>query len=220
MNFEVSLEDMYKGGSVSAKIKRRIVCRGCRRADTAERKARCAKCGRCPNEVRTVHRQMGPGMIVQQQEEVPSKEKCTQEETTLDAVIERGMDTGHEIVFERMSEQTPKQIPGNVILTIKSPRHKRFRREGKDLHADVRITLKQALLGFELDLEHLDGRAVTVRSPPGKITKPGDVIKLRGEGMPVHNFPSEFGDLFVTCHVDFPAEVTQAQTQALQEHFV
>lgn len=95
MGLDVSLEDIYTGKTVNARIKRRVVCRGCRRADTPERRARCAQCGRCPNEVRTVHRQMGPGMIVQQQEEVPSKEKCVEEETTLDAVIERGMAAGH-----------------------------------------------------------------------------------------------------------------------------
>jgi hypothetical protein len=85
------------GGSVTARIKRRVVCRGCRRADTPARRERCAQCGKCPAETRTVHRQMGPGMVVQQQEEVPSREKCADEVATLDAVIEKGMDAGQVI---------------------------------------------------------------------------------------------------------------------------
>jgi len=218
MNFDVTLEDMYKGGSVSVKIKRRIVCRGCRRADTPERKARCAKCGKCPNEVRTVHRQMGAGMIVQQQEEIPSREKCAEEETALDAVIERGMDTGHKIVFERMSEQKPKQVPGDVVLTIRAKRHPRFRREGKDLHIDLHLSLRESLLGFEKELVHLDGHVVTVSSKGG-VTKPGDEITVKGEGMPLHNFPSEFGDLIAHCHVDFPSSITEEQAAALNQHF-
>ncbi|MEC8580672.1 MAG: cytochrome c oxidase assembly protein, partial [Pseudomonadota bacterium] len=44
-----------------------------------------------PNEVRMVQRQMGPGMIVQQEEEVQSKEKCKNEQATLKANVERGM---------------------------------------------------------------------------------------------------------------------------------
>merc|ERR1719217_706483 len=73
----VSLEDMYLGNVVDAAITRRVVCRKCAgRSD-----GKCAGCGRCPNEVR-------PGMIVQQQEEVHSKEKCKNEETILKAHVE------------------------------------------------------------------------------------------------------------------------------------
>ena len=47
------------------------------------------------------------GMVVQQQVQVKSKEKCKMEQTTLDVVIEKGMAPGAEIKFERMSEQKP-----------------------------------------------------------------------------------------------------------------
>ena len=101
--------DMYLGNVVDAAITRRVVCRKCAgRSD-----GKCAGCGRCPNEVRMVQREMRPGMIVQQQEEVHSKEKCKNEETILKAHVERGMGTGAELSFPRMSEQRPGQIPGN-----------------------------------------------------------------------------------------------------------
>ena len=113
----VSLEDMYLGNVVDAAITRRVVCRKCAgRSD-----GKCAGCGRCPNEVRMVQREMRPGMIVQQQEEVHSKEKCKNEETILKAHVERGMGTGAELSFPRMSEQRPGQIPGNVCLLYTSP---------------------------------------------------------------------------------------------------
>ena len=57
-----------------------------------------------------VQREMRPGMIVQQQEEVQSKEKCKNEETVLKAHVEQGMDNGAELTFPRMSEQLPGQI--------------------------------------------------------------------------------------------------------------
>jgi len=118
-----------------------------------------------------------------------------------------------------MSEQRPKQIPGNVVLTLKQKRHATFRREGNHLHIELRILLKEALLGFERTLHHLDGHELTVRSAPGAVTRPGDVLTLRGEGMPVHNFPSEFGDLKAAIIVDFPAALTAEQAAALGEHF-
>lgn len=41
-----------------------------------------------------VHRRAGPGMIVQQEIMVDSKEKCKREDKTLKATIERGMPDG------------------------------------------------------------------------------------------------------------------------------
>lgn len=124
-----------------------------------------------------------------------------------------------ELIFERMSEQRPKQIPGNVVLTLKQKRHALFRRDGNHLHMDLTISLKEALLGFERKQTHLDGHEFVIRSAPGRVTKPAEVLTLKGEGMPVHNFPSEFGDLKVTITVDFPPTLTEEQAAALTEHF-
>ncbi len=62
---------------------------------------------------------------------------CTCMQTLL-AVIERGMKDGSQIIFERESEQNPNTIPGDVIATLRETPHPRFRRDGDDLHAEVR----------------------------------------------------------------------------------
>ena len=103
VDMSVELRQLYTGAEAAAHIQRRVVCRGCRKS----RKGNCAKCGSCPAETKMVQRQMGPGMIVQQQVQVPSKEKCKMEQTRLDVLIEKGMKDGSEIKFERMSEQKP-----------------------------------------------------------------------------------------------------------------
>ena len=209
----VTLEDMYLGSTVPAAVQRRIVCRKCAgRSD-----GKCSSCGRCPNEVRMVQREMRPGMMVQQQEEVASKEKCKQEETVLQAHVEQGMDAGAELVFPRMSEQLPGQIPGAILLTLKQKPHARFQRKGNDLHMDMVITLKEALLGFVKEVDHLDGHKVRVAAT--KVTKPSEVKRLKGEGMPIHNFPSEHGDLFVKFIFKMPAALTEAQKTAIGEIF-
>lgn len=56
--------------------------------------------------------------------------------------------------------------------------------------------MKQALLGFEKELTHLDGRQIKITR--SKITKPGEIEKIRGEGMPVYEFPTDKGDLIIT----------------------
>ncbi|KAA0157434.1 hypothetical protein FNF27_00682 [Cafeteria roenbergensis] len=213
LEVEASLEDLYNSGEVSARIQRNIVCRGCK----GKSSGKCARCNRCPNEVRMVQRQVAPGMVMQMQEEVPSEHRCRMESKQLTAVIEKGMPDGAEITFERESEQRPGMIPGDVIFRIKQRSHPRFRRDNNDLHHDMTISLREALIGFRKTIQHLDGHEVVVET--SAVTRPGQVIKMDGEGMPVHNVPSQSGDLYVTITVAFPRELTQAQHTAVASIF-
>jgi DnaJ-class molecular chaperone len=71
--------------------------------------------------------------------------------------------------------------------------------------------LKEALLGFEREITHLDDRKITVKR--GIVTQPGDIIIIRGEGMPAHQ-SSEKGDLFVKVDIKFPQILTEKQIES------
>jgi DnaJ-class molecular chaperone len=49
------------------------------------------------------------------------------------------------------------------------------------------------------------------------ITKPGQAIRIKGEGMPKHGTPSEFGDLTITFTVDFPTKVDSELASGLEK---
>ncbi|KAA8549101.1 hypothetical protein F0562_000785 [Nyssa sinensis] len=66
----------------------------------------------------------------------------------------------------------------------------------------------QALVGFEKNIKHLDERLVDISSKG--ITKPKEVRKFKGEGMPLH-FSSKKGDLYVAFEVLFPTSLTEDQ---------
>ena len=80
------------------------MCRSCsREALRAKRKRgqkiddRCDECGpTCPATVKIVQRRMGM-MIVNQEQEVPSEERCKEELTQFNATIERGVPDGKEV---------------------------------------------------------------------------------------------------------------------------
>ena len=91
---------------------------------------------------------------------------------------------------------------GDVVFKVETIPHPVFERVQNDLKATVKISLKQALLGFEKELTHLDGR--TIKLTRNKITRPGDIEKIRSEGMPVYEVPSEKGDLIITYEVELP----------------
>ena len=62
-------------------------------------------------------------------------------------------------------------------------------------------------------IQHLDGHEVEVKRT--RITQPGQVIRIKGEGMPQHNFPGDKGDLYVTVQVVIPVGLTAEQRSDL-----
>ena len=57
------------------------------------------------------------------------------------------------------------------------------------------------------------------KSKRKKITKPFFVKTIKGEGMPIHQFPSEFGDLHVKFIVKMPKTLNDAQKKFVEENF-
>ena len=63
----------------------------------------------------------------------------------------------------------------------------------------------------------IDGHKVTVAN--AGVTKPGDVLRVVGEGMPLPADPHKRGDLHVLVTVGFPATLSDAQKAVVREHF-
>ncbi len=151
-----------------------------------------------------------------------SKERCRDASTTLDAEVPAGAKDGQEIVFPRLSEQRPGTIPGDLKMKLKLGRGGRlgFRRSGDDLHTEVEVTLREALLGTSLTVAHLDGHHVEVHVPA--VVRPGQKLVIGGEGMPLaragdaedSDAPYKYGALHVSVRVRFPTELS-AEVEAL-----
>jgi len=230
MEFSVTLEDLYNGAQKEFRVNRKVLCNKCR--GTGAKGGETTKCKKCQGRGVVMQlQQLGPGFNVQMQTAcdacggkgqtfkvacpVCKGEKVVMEEKVLTTVIERGMPNGHELVFERASEQSPDTIPGDVILQVKTEKHSRFTRQGNDLHHTMTITLKEALLGFKKSIQQLDGRTVEV-SRDG-VTQYDHVMQIKGEGMPHHDVPSDKGNMFVKFQVVFPNKLTPDQQERLKD---
>ena len=77
--------------------------------------------------------------------------------------------------------------------------------------------MKEALLGYEKTFKHLDGR--TVRITKNKPTQPFEVTVLENEGMPVHNFSSSKGVLYLEHVVRLPSQLTEEEKKLVEELF-
>ncbi|XP_039114088.1 dnaJ protein ERDJ3B-like [Dioscorea cayenensis subsp. rotundata] len=202
VELHASLEDLYMGGSLKVWREKNVI-------KPAPGKRRC----NCRNEV--YHRQVAPGMFQQMTEQVCDQcqnVKYEREGYFITVDIEKGMLDGQEVVFYEDGEPIIDGEAGDLKFRIQTAPHDRFRREGNDLHTTVTISLIQALVGFEKTIQHLDEHVVEIGSKG--ITKPKEVRKFRGEGMPLH-LSNKKGDVYVTYEVLFPKSLTGDQKTKL-----
>ena len=111
----------------------------------------------------------------------------------------------------------PDQEPGDIVFTLDEAEHGVFRREGADLSAGIQVTLAEALCGFSrVVLKHLDGRGIHVKHPQpiARVLKPGQVLKVAGEGMPLKKSDVK-GDLYLIVEVQFPEQDWLDEHQAI-----
>jgi len=110
---------------------------------------------------------------------------------------------------------------GDLVIVIIEEKDDKFLRKGNDLIYEQKLTLSEALTGYEFIITHLDGRNLIVKSNPNEIVKPNDKRIIEGEGMPFHKSPFEKGRLFLKFDVIFPTpeEIPLANRKKLESLF-
>jgi molecular chaperone DnaJ len=102
---------------------------------------------------------------------------------------------------------------GDLYLVISIRPHPRFQRKGDDLHTEVEVPLLDALLGGEVEVPTLKGKALLKIPSP---TQNGRVFRLAGMGMPKLGRGGQ-GDLFVRVKVVLPAELSPQERELLEK---
>lgn len=103
--------------------------------------------------------------------------------------------------------------PGDLYVHVRVASHDRFVRAGDDVHDELHLSISQATLGVEVEYDTLDG---TEQLQIAAGTQPGEVIRLRGEG--VHRLQGRGrGDLLVTVVVDVPKKLPDDQEDLLRQ---
>lgn len=120
-----------------------------------------------------------------------------------------------------------------MVFVIQEKPHDLFKREGDDLVLPVKVPLVDALSGptppatFTRTVTTLDGRTIRYDLPypsaksGGAPLRPGQIIKVVGEGMPISKKGSlkKKGDLLVKVEIEMPARVTGAQAEGVRKIF-
>ncbi|KAF2180888.1 hypothetical protein K469DRAFT_714068 [Zopfia rhizophila CBS 207.26] len=235
--YEVTLEELYKGKTTKFSNTKNVICQTCK-GSGGKPGAKPHECSVCHGKgTKTVLRQVGPGMVMQDNVVCSTcsgsgslfkdKERCkrckgkkvTESKNVLELYIPRGARQGDRIVLAGEADQLPDQEPGDIIFELVEIEHTTFDRAGNDLRADLKVTLVEALTGFnKVVVTHLDGRGIQlhVQQPHGKVLRPGQVLKVPGEGMPMKKSDAK-GDLYLVVDIEFPEDGWIKNDAALQK---
>jgi len=88
---------------------------------------------------------------------------------------------------------------GDALVKIRFRRHPRYRVEGRDLHVDLPVSLKEAVLGAKAAVETPTGR-LAVKIP--EWSSSDKVLRLKGRGLPEK--AGGHGDLYAHVRVMLP----------------
>ena len=103
---------------------------------------------------------------------------------------------------------------GDLYITFSINNDTKFKRDGKNLYADVDLDLYVAMLGGEVLVDTFNGK-VKLKVPPE--TQAGTKVKLKGKGFPIYKKEKEFGDLFITYQVKLPINLSAKEIELFTE---
>lgn len=103
--------------------------------------------------------------------------------------------------------------PGDLYVIVSIQEHSLFKRQEHDLLLDVPVAFTQAILGTDVEIPTLTGKAM-IKVPPG--THSGQVLRLKGKGIPKFGGFGT-GDMLVRILVDTPSQVTGRQKEMIEE---
>jgi molecular chaperone DnaJ len=128
--------------------------------------------------------------------------------------IPPGVDTGSRLRLRGEGEEGSRGGPaGDLYVIIYVEPHEFFEREGDDIIWRVPIPFATAALGGDIEVPTLDGNK-TIQIPKG--TQPGEIFRLRGEGIP-HLHGRGRGDQIIQTTIKVPKKITKRQEELLEE---
>ena len=128
--------------------------------------------------------------------------------------IPAGIDDGLAIRLAGKGGAAPKGgEPGDLYVRVRVKPDKNLTREGNIILSEASISMVDAALGCELDVETVDGK-VTMKVPAG--TQSGTPFRLSGHGVPMRA-DGDRGPHIVTILVETPKNLSTKQRELLEE---
>ena len=222
---KVTLEEVATGVEKKIKLNKKVKCSHCNGtgAESPSDVVTCSTCGGTGRVIRTTQSFFGPmqtqttcsachgtGKIVKKK-----CHKCGGEglETSPEVVsinIPAGIYDGAQLVMKGYGNAAPNGgSNGDLYIVVEVEEHKELLRDNSDLIYNLMLPLTVAVLGDEVVIPTLEGK-VKIKVKPG--TQPGEVLRLRGKGVPDLNGYGR-GDLLVNIGVYIPERLSSEEKE-------
>ncbi len=225
----LTLEEIASGVEKKLKVKRWKPCDTCSGsgAQPGSSKSVCPVCNGS-GEVRQVSRSVfgqfvnistcgtcnGEGKIIKDRCPQCGGEGRQQGETTIKVNVPAGVSEGNYIPLRGQGNAGQRGGPaGDLVVIIEEEPHALFVRNGDDIILDLIISYPEAVLGTEIDVPTLGGKA-RLKIDPG--TQSGKILRMRDKGIPeLHG--SHRGDQLVRVNVWVPTKVSKEEKEILRD---
>ena len=121
---------------------------------------------------------------------------------TIKVKIPAGVEAGMQLTLQGEGHSAKNNgINGDLLVVIEETEHPNLKREGNNLYYTKVISVVDAMLGAEVTVPCLDGD-YKIKIDAG--TQSGEVVRLRGRGLPSVNGYGGTGDMYVKIAVWIP----------------
>ena len=200
-------------------------CHG-ERAEPGHAMKTCEACkgsGQIPRVMNTMFGQIQQSVVCQTCEgrgRIPEK-ACSvcrgsgteRRKQTITLKIPAGIDDGATIRLKERGEAVAGGAKGDLYVHIRVRADKTFTREGDIILSEEHVSMIDASLGAEIEVETVDGK-VRMKVPAG--TQSGTDFKLSGHGVP-HPGRDSRGPHIVSVIVDTPTKLSKKQKELLEQ---
>jgi DnaJ-class molecular chaperone len=131
---------------------------------------------------------------------------------TIEVKIPAGVEQGRRLRVKGQGGSGRGRSAGDLWLVIDIAEDPRFERRGDDLHARIAVPVHVAVLGGDVTVPLVSGRA-RLRIPPE--TQNGTELRMRGQGMPGQS--GGRGDLVISVEVRLPSGLTRRERELWNE---
>lgn len=229
VRLSLTLEEIAAGVEKTLKLKKWIVCDTCS-GSGAKPGSGTTTCPAChgSGELRQVSRSMfgqfvnivpctncgGEGTIVKEPCRACDGDGRRQGEVTIRVNVPAGVSDGNYIPLRGQGNAGRRGGPaGDVMVVIEEQQHEYFTRDGDDILYELTISYPDAVLGNEVEVPTLNGRA-RLRIEPG--TQSGHILRMREKGIPHLNSYGR-GDQLVRVNVHVPIKISSKEKELLKE---
>ncbi len=229
INIKLTLEEIAEGIQKKVKIKKYVKCASCT-GTGAESGTSTKTCPVCSGsgEVRSVSRSVfgqfvnitpcnncnGEGTVI----DTPCR-KCMgdgriQDESTVTINIPAGVSEGSYMTL-RGDGNIGKRggEAGDLMVVFQESPHEYFTRDGDDIIFDLGVSYPDAVLGAEVEVPTLNGKA-RVKIDPG--TPAGKMLKMKHKGIKHLNHGGS-GDQIIRINIEVPKKVSSKEKELLKE---